>query len=206
MKEWLAEPELGARSTLWLIGPPALFVLRRGSLRFPLTPSEGWCQRRELNPRPKAYESSALPLSYSGNRKRHHILRTIRRLSIRTDIQRHFSSIARHSGACFNKSDPRKQPAIPDQTVRIKNENFKTAMDFLASADRGHRWGRGHQKLARAARRRLPRDDARNALARRDRRANGISLPAVHRAAWKLDGLRLPFRPVAARVAAHRGK
>ena len=26
----------------------------------------GWCQRRELNPRPKAYESSALPLSYSG--------------------------------------------------------------------------------------------------------------------------------------------
>jgi hypothetical protein len=30
----------------------------------------GWCQRRELNPRPKAYESSALPLSYSGlNRK-----------------------------------------------------------------------------------------------------------------------------------------
>jgi hypothetical protein len=28
-----------------------------------------WCQRRDLNPRPKAYESSALPLSYSGNRK-----------------------------------------------------------------------------------------------------------------------------------------
>ena len=27
----------------------------------------GWCQRRDLNPRPKAYESSALPLSYSGN-------------------------------------------------------------------------------------------------------------------------------------------
>ena len=26
----------------------------------------GWCQRRDLNPRPKAYESSALPLSYSG--------------------------------------------------------------------------------------------------------------------------------------------
>jgi hypothetical protein len=25
-----------------------------------------WCQRRESNPRPKAYESSALPLSYSG--------------------------------------------------------------------------------------------------------------------------------------------
>jgi hypothetical protein len=31
-------------------------------------PSEGWCQRRDLNPRPKAYESSALPLSYSGSR------------------------------------------------------------------------------------------------------------------------------------------
>ena len=30
-------------------------------------PCGGWCQRRELNPRPKAYESSALPLSYSGN-------------------------------------------------------------------------------------------------------------------------------------------
>lgn len=29
---------------------------------------EGWCQRQELNLRPKAYESSALPLSYSGNR------------------------------------------------------------------------------------------------------------------------------------------
>ena len=26
-----------------------------------------WCQRQGLNPRPKAYESSALPLSYSGN-------------------------------------------------------------------------------------------------------------------------------------------
>jgi hypothetical protein len=24
------------------------------------------CQRRELNPRPRAYESPALPLSYSG--------------------------------------------------------------------------------------------------------------------------------------------
>ncbi len=29
-----------------------------------------WCQRRDLNPRPKAYESSALPLSYSGNPKK----------------------------------------------------------------------------------------------------------------------------------------
>src|SRR5262249_2367221 len=28
-----------------------------------------WCQRRDLNPRPKAYESSALPLSYSGSRE-----------------------------------------------------------------------------------------------------------------------------------------
>jgi ribosomal protein S19 len=28
--------------------------------------SEGWCQREELNLRPKAYESSALPLSYAG--------------------------------------------------------------------------------------------------------------------------------------------
>src|SRR3954469_5376083 len=28
-----------------------------------------WCQRQELNLRPKAYESSALPLSYSGNRR-----------------------------------------------------------------------------------------------------------------------------------------
>jgi hypothetical protein len=27
---------------------------------------KSWCQRRDLNPRPKAYESSALPLSYSG--------------------------------------------------------------------------------------------------------------------------------------------
>ena len=27
-----------------------------------------WCQRQELNLRPKAYESSALPLSYSGDR------------------------------------------------------------------------------------------------------------------------------------------
>ena len=29
-----------------------------------------WCQRRDLNPRPKAYESSALPLSYSGTTAR----------------------------------------------------------------------------------------------------------------------------------------
>ena len=28
---------------------------------------EGWCQGRESNPRPKAYESSALPLSYPGD-------------------------------------------------------------------------------------------------------------------------------------------
>ncbi|MDB6131138.1 MAG: hypothetical protein JWM04_2245 [Verrucomicrobiales bacterium] len=31
-------------------------------------PRLGWCQRQELNLRPKAYESSALPLSYSGLR------------------------------------------------------------------------------------------------------------------------------------------
>ena len=42
-----------------------------------------WCQRRELNPRPKAYESSALPLSYSGNRRQCYILRTIPALSNR---------------------------------------------------------------------------------------------------------------------------
>jgi hypothetical protein len=30
-----------------------------------------WCQRRELNPRPKAYESSALPLSYSGDARKY---------------------------------------------------------------------------------------------------------------------------------------
>ena len=28
-----------------------------------------WCQRQELNLRPKAYESSALPLSYSGPKR-----------------------------------------------------------------------------------------------------------------------------------------
>src|SRR5882724_9590189 len=45
------------------------------------SPSEGWCQREDLNLRPKAYESSALPLSYAGNPKRFYILRTIRALS-----------------------------------------------------------------------------------------------------------------------------
>ena len=30
---------------------------------------EGWCQERESNPRPKAYESSALPLSYPGGKR-----------------------------------------------------------------------------------------------------------------------------------------
>ncbi len=34
------------------------FIESKGVLR--------WCQRQELNLRPKAYESSALPLSYSG--------------------------------------------------------------------------------------------------------------------------------------------
>jgi hypothetical protein len=27
---------------------------------------EGWCRRRDLNPRPPAYEADALPLSYAG--------------------------------------------------------------------------------------------------------------------------------------------
>ena len=40
-----------------------------------------WCQWEELNLRPKAYESSALPLSYTGHRKRSYILRTFRALS-----------------------------------------------------------------------------------------------------------------------------
>lgn len=38
-------------------------ALRRRACRC----GRSWCQRRELNPRPKAYESSALPLSYSGD-------------------------------------------------------------------------------------------------------------------------------------------
>ena len=41
-----------------------------------------WCQRRDLNPRPKAYESSALPLSYSGEPGKG-IMRTIVRVSNR---------------------------------------------------------------------------------------------------------------------------
>jgi hypothetical protein len=32
-----------------------------------------WCQRQELNLRPKAYESSALPLSYAGKIAEHKI-------------------------------------------------------------------------------------------------------------------------------------
>src|SRR6185369_13566284 len=47
----------------------------------PKLKSEGWCQREDLNLRPKAYESSALPLSYAGHRKRSYILRTFRALS-----------------------------------------------------------------------------------------------------------------------------
>ena len=27
---------------------------------------ESWCRRRDLNPRPPAYEADALPLSYAG--------------------------------------------------------------------------------------------------------------------------------------------
>ena len=29
-------------------------------------PRKGWCRRRDLNPRPPAYEADALPLSYTG--------------------------------------------------------------------------------------------------------------------------------------------
>jgi hypothetical protein len=35
--------------------------------------SKNWCQRQELNLRPKAYESSALPLSYAGKIAEHKI-------------------------------------------------------------------------------------------------------------------------------------
>jgi hypothetical protein len=38
-------------------------------IRRAFAPLGKWCQRRDLNPRPKAYESSALPLSYSGRRR-----------------------------------------------------------------------------------------------------------------------------------------
>jgi hypothetical protein len=40
----------------------------RSASKSVMRPTEEWCQRQELNLRPKAYESSALPLSYSGNR------------------------------------------------------------------------------------------------------------------------------------------
>ena len=51
-----------------------VFALRAmtGSLRTrvarqpKLRRSEGWCRRRDLNPRPPAYEADALPLSYAG--------------------------------------------------------------------------------------------------------------------------------------------
>ena len=36
--------------------------------------AENWCQRPGLNRRPKAYESSALPLSYSGTRLRQSLI------------------------------------------------------------------------------------------------------------------------------------
>ena len=47
-------------STMRLLGGRELLARDAGD-------AFGWCQRRDLNPRPKAYESSALPLSYSGN-------------------------------------------------------------------------------------------------------------------------------------------
>ena len=54
------------------VGRPPSLKLRRGSLRatwlakLKLRSSEGWCRRRDLNPRPPAYEADALPLSYVG--------------------------------------------------------------------------------------------------------------------------------------------
>ena len=43
-------------------------VLRRTSsgITIDAVRSGGWCRRRDLNPRPRAYESLALPLSYAG--------------------------------------------------------------------------------------------------------------------------------------------
>jgi hypothetical protein len=48
--------------------PPTL-KLRRACFA-PLRGSEAWCQGPGLNRRPKAYESSALPLSYPGGKRR----------------------------------------------------------------------------------------------------------------------------------------
>ena len=43
-----------------------IFCAQKRRLRFDRRHLYKWCQRADLNCRPKAYESSALPLSYSG--------------------------------------------------------------------------------------------------------------------------------------------
>src|SRR5664279_2562156 len=40
--------------------------VRFGTLETNFRLLEGWCRRRDLNPRPPAYEADALPLSYVG--------------------------------------------------------------------------------------------------------------------------------------------
>ena len=51
---------------------------------------DAWCQRRDLNPRPRAYESPALPLSYSGE---HVLVKTVIVLKIHLMFDRVLQSV-----------------------------------------------------------------------------------------------------------------
>ena len=61
-----AEPRLSLRCALPLLPTPDVTALPPSQKKRPECRAFKWCQRAGLNRRPRAYESPALPLSYSG--------------------------------------------------------------------------------------------------------------------------------------------
>jgi hypothetical protein len=80
---------------------------------------EGWCQRRELNPRPKAYESSALPLSYAG--------KTMMKPNFRLLLSNEYYAFIGTLGKRFCSGMDSKAVSVADNRAPSQRRDFKIA-------------------------------------------------------------------------------